>query len=73
MSGPRRFHVEQDRAYEFEQCPVTKVWRRTKVVLLKTWTAYEFVGSPAYQTPVFRAKDEAGARAFVAEQEGVPA
>ena len=50
-----KFHAEQDYDWESEQCPVTKIWARTKKVLLKTWTIYETVkphpDKAAYQTP----------------------
>jgi len=54
MNTERRFHIEQDRRYEAEQCGVTKKWSNTKVKMISTYTVYEFVGSPSYQTPVFQ-------------------
>jgi hypothetical protein len=56
-----KFHIEQDSGYVEEQCPVTKIWSMTKRVSLKTWTLYERVGSPSYQTPrqTFKNENEA--------------
>lgn len=53
MNTERRFHIEQDRRYEAEQCGVTKKWSNTKVKMISTYTVYESVGSPSYQTSVF--------------------
>ena len=49
----RKFNIERDTEYLPEQCPVTKKWSATRLALKMTWTVYETVGSPAYQTPVF--------------------
>jgi hypothetical protein len=54
MNTERRFHIEQDRRYEAEQCGVTKKWSNTKVKMISTYTVYEFVGSPSYQTPIIK-------------------
>lgn len=61
------FHCEQDIGWEMEQHDNGK-WARTKPVSLNTWTVYKWVGSPAYQTPVFHAKNEQEARDYVAQQ-----
>lgn len=55
MNTERRFHIEQDRTYEAEYSRATKNWTNTKEVSLPTYTVYEYVGSPSYQTPVFQA------------------
>jgi len=52
-TSDRSFHLEQDSGYLPEQCPVTRKWSNTRRVLLPSWTVYEYVGSPSYQTPVF--------------------
>ena len=53
MNNNRRFCVEQDRTYKGEWIDENTKWARTKVVMLTTYTVYERVGSPSYQTPVF--------------------
>ena len=53
MNNERRFEVEQDRTYEDEWINENTKWASTKVVILPTYTVYERVGSPSYQTPVF--------------------
>ena len=53
-----KFHAEQDLGWEEEYCQVTEKWSRTKRVLLNTWTIYERVGSPEYQTPRFHFENE---------------
>lgn len=55
MSNDRRFYVEQDRSYSAKCKWINDYprWSNTKVNMLKTYTVYEFVGSPSYQTPVF--------------------
>jgi hypothetical protein len=63
----RRLTCERDRTYEAEQCPVTKKWSNTKLVLLKTCTVYETVGSPAYQTPVLCGVSEKMASDYIKE------
>ncbi len=68
----RRFHTEQDARYVPEQCPVTKIWMATKRELLKTWTIYEFVGSPSYQTPLEQGLTESQAKRLLQELEAQP-
>jgi len=53
MKTERRFHIEQDQTYSGELINEKTKWANTKVNMLKTYTVYEFVGSPSYQTPVF--------------------
>jgi hypothetical protein len=53
MNADRSFYVEQDRTYKGEWINENTEWARTKVVMLPTYTVYEYVGSPSYQTPVF--------------------
>jgi len=54
------FHAEQDISWESEQCPVRKIWTKTKKVSEKTWTIYERVEDnfKTYQTPRFYCKNE---------------
>lgn len=54
MNTKRRFHIEQDRAYSGEWINDKRKWSNTKVKMISTYTVYESVGSPAYQTPVFQ-------------------
>jgi hypothetical protein len=54
MSTERRFNIDQDLTYEGEWINNDTKYSSTKVVLLSTYTVYESVGSPAYQTPVFQ-------------------
>ena len=58
-----KLHKEQDTIWKSEQCPVTKIWSRTKPILANTWTVYD--SSPGYQTPVFHGKNEAEADEFI--------
>lgn len=60
----RRFNVEQDDKWVSEQHHNGK-WAATKRVQLSTWTVYEYVGSPSYQTPIYFAKNETEAREYV--------
>lgn len=53
MNKKRRFHIEQDRTYSGEWINGKTKWANTKVKMISTYTVYEFVGSPSYQTPVF--------------------
>lgn len=53
MNTERRFHIEQDRGYSGEWINQNTKWANTKVNMLETYTVYESVGSPSYQTPVF--------------------
>jgi len=53
MNTERRFHIEQDRGYSGEWINQNTKWANTKVNMLSTYTVYESVGSPSYQTPVF--------------------
>jgi hypothetical protein len=54
-----KFHAEQDRGWEPELTPLG--WMRTRQVDLPTWTVYETVGCPSYQTPRFYLPDEKSA------------
>ena len=54
MNTERRFHIEQDRAFSGEWINEKRKWSNTKVKMISTYTVYESVGSPAYQTPVFQ-------------------
>jgi len=54
MNTERRFHVEQDRSYSGEWINEETKWAATKVTLVATYTVYESVGSPSYETPVFQ-------------------
>lgn len=54
MNTERRFHIEQDRAFSGEWINEKQKWSNTKVKMISTYTVYESVGSPAYQTPVFQ-------------------
>ena len=65
-NGKVAFHIEQDRSYQDEQNSFTKKWANTKLVLLKTWTVYKYVGSPSYQTPIHQAACKADAKAYLA-------
>ena len=49
----RRFHIDQDRTFGPEKNSNGR-WAATKLKMLKSFTVYEFVGNPSYQTPVFR-------------------
>jgi hypothetical protein len=53
MNTERRFHIEQDRSYSGEWINQNTKWANTKVNMLPTYTVYESVGSPSYQTPVY--------------------
>ena len=53
MNTERRFHIEQDRGYSGEWINQNTKWANTKVKMVSTYTVYESVGSPSYQTPVF--------------------
>lgn len=55
MNTERRFHIEQDRSYSAKCKWINDYprWSNTKVNMLETYTVYESVGSPSYQTPVF--------------------
>ena len=53
MNTERRFHIEQDRTYSGEWINDNTKWANTKVNMVSTYTVYESVGSPSYQTPVF--------------------
>lgn len=53
MNTERRFHIEQDRTYSGEWINRNTKWTNTKVNMVSTYTVYESVGSPSYQTPVF--------------------
>lgn len=53
MNTERRFHIEQDRSYSGEWINQYTKWANTKVKMVSTYTVYESVGSPSYQTPVF--------------------
>lgn len=53
MKTERRFHIEQDRTYSGEWINGGTKWANTAVNMVSTYTVYEFVGSPSYQTPVF--------------------
>ncbi len=63
----RRFSTAQDRTYAGEWINNRTKWANTKVVLLPTFTVYELVGRPAYETPVFTGT-KAQCAEFVAEQ-----
>jgi len=52
------FHAERDLGWEEEQCSATKKWSMTKRTILNTWTIYERVGFPSYQTPRFYFQNE---------------
>ena len=53
MNTERRFHIEQDRSYSGEWINQKTKWANTKVNMFSTYTVYETVGNPSYQTPVF--------------------
>jgi hypothetical protein len=55
------FHIEQDLGWDDYMCPVTQTWSKTKRIALETWSLYERVGSPSYQTwrKVFKNEKEA--------------
>jgi hypothetical protein len=53
MNTERRFHIEQDRTYSGEWINDDTKWANTKVNMVSTYTVYESVGTPSYQTPVF--------------------
>lgn len=52
-NSERRFSVQQDRSYSGEEINEKTKWANTKVTLVATYTVYESVGSPSYETPVF--------------------
>lgn len=55
-----KFHAEQDTGWEGEWGGDGK-WAATKPVSLKTWTIYETVGKPSYETGRFFLKNERAA------------
>ena len=61
----RSFHIEQDYKWVSEQNPVTKQWMKTKQVSLPTYTVYEYVGEPLYQTPVLVGVSNKQAKEYV--------
>lgn len=63
----RRLTCEQDRTYEGEWINGNTKWANTKVVMLKTFTVYETVGSPAYQTPVLCGVSKGAAEEYMKE------
>ena len=60
-----KFYAEQDYEYQAEQNHAGN-WRNTKRVMLNTWTIYEYVGSPAYQTPRHHCKNKEEAEKLLA-------
>lgn len=66
--GSRRISIERDYAWEPEYHVKYRTWMRTKRVFLKTWTAYELVGSPACSLPVFHGKNEKEVRDWIEGQ-----
>jgi hypothetical protein len=59
------FHIEQDYKWVSEQNPVTKQWMKNKQVALNTYTVYEYVGEPLYQTPVLVGVSNKEAKEYV--------
>jgi hypothetical protein len=57
MNTERRFRVEQDRSYSGELINENTKWANTNVTLVSTYTVYESVGIPSYETPVFTATE----------------
>ena len=63
----RRLTYEQDRTYKGEWINDNTKWANTKVTMLRTFTVYETVGSPAYQTPVLCGVSEKMASDYIKE------
>lgn len=59
--------IEQDHEYVSEQCSVTKRWYKTKRVMKNTYTVYETVGKPSYETPVYFAKNYTEAQEYISK------
>jgi len=60
--SPRRFHVEQDARYVPILINEGAKWSNCDRKPLPSWSIYESVGSPAYQTPIITGLSEKQAK-----------